>query len=70
MGTAHDTDEALLLSGDLEDFGHFYDHRQAPDGIDGANGVQIEGGLTEQTASQTAALLSSGPLPAELVRMG
>ncbi len=25
MGTAHDTDEALLLSGDLEDFGRFYD---------------------------------------------
>jgi RNA polymerase sigma-70 factor (ECF subfamily) len=25
MGTVHDTDEALLLSGDLEDFGLFYD---------------------------------------------
>ena len=25
MGTPHDTDEALLLSGDLEDFGVFYD---------------------------------------------
>ena len=25
MGTPHDTDEALLLSGDLEDFGLFYD---------------------------------------------
>ena len=25
MGTPHDTDEALLLSGDLEDFGRFYD---------------------------------------------
>jgi RNA polymerase sigma factor (sigma-70 family) len=25
MGTARDTDEALLLSGDLEDFGVFYD---------------------------------------------
>jgi RNA polymerase sigma factor (sigma-70 family) len=25
MGTVHDTDETLLLSGDLEDFGRFYD---------------------------------------------
>ncbi len=25
MGTVHSTDEALLLSGDLEDFGRFYD---------------------------------------------
>jgi RNA polymerase sigma factor (sigma-70 family) len=25
MGTVHHTDEALLLSGDLEDFGRFYD---------------------------------------------
>ena len=25
MSTAHDTDESLLLSGDLEDFGRFYD---------------------------------------------
>ena len=25
MGTVDDTDEALLLSGDLEDFGLFYD---------------------------------------------
>ena len=25
MGTVHFTDEALLLSGDLEDFGRFYD---------------------------------------------
>ena len=25
MGTLHHTDEALLLSGDLEDFGLFYD---------------------------------------------
>ena len=25
MGTVHYTDEALLLSGDLEDFGRFYD---------------------------------------------
>ena len=25
MGTPHDTDEALLLSGDVEDFGLFYD---------------------------------------------
>ena len=25
MSTAHHTDESLLLSGDLEDFGRFYD---------------------------------------------
>ena len=25
MGTVHFTDEALLVSGDLEDFGLFYD---------------------------------------------
>ena len=25
IGTVHDTDEALLVSGDLEDFGRFYD---------------------------------------------
>ena len=25
MGTVQSTDEALLLSGDLEDFGRFYD---------------------------------------------
>jgi preprotein translocase subunit SecD len=44
----------------------FVDYRQAPNGLDPANGVQIAGGLTDQTAHLTAALLSAGPLPAEL----
>jgi preprotein translocase subunit SecD len=41
--------------------------RMAPDGIDGAEGVQITGGLTRETARQTAAIVSTGPLPAALV---
>jgi SecD/SecF fusion protein len=44
----------------------YIDHRQAPDGIDGAGGAQISGGLTTQTARQLAAILSTGPLPATL----
>ena len=44
----------------------------APNGIDGADGaqiqgVQIQGGLTPETARQTAAILGTGPLPAALV---
>jgi RNA polymerase sigma-70 factor, ECF subfamily len=30
MGTVHHTDETLLLSGDLEDFGRFYDRYVSP----------------------------------------
>jgi preprotein translocase subunit SecD len=45
----------------------FIDFRQAPNGIDASAGMQISGGLTPQTARQTAALLSAGPLPADLV---
>ena len=44
----------------------FIDYRQAPDGLSGAAGLQIQGGLTEQTANQLAAVLDSGPLPAEV----
>jgi len=48
----------------------FVDYRQAPDGISGANGIptgiQIAGGLTERTARTTAAVLDSGPLPADV----
>jgi hypothetical protein len=44
----------------------YIDYRQAPDGISGANGIQIAGGLTEQTARTTAAVLDSGPLPADV----
>ena len=45
----------------------FIDYRQAPDGIDGAGGAQITGGLTTETARWMAAMLDSGPLPAELL---
>ena len=44
----------------------FIDPRQAPDGIDGSEGVQIQGGLTPETAQRTAALLSAGPRAADL----
>ncbi len=44
----------------------YIDYRQAPDGLSGANGLQIAGGLTEQTANQIAAVLDSGPLPADV----
>jgi len=44
----------------------FIDPQAAPDGIDGAVGTQIGGGLTPETARRTAALLSAGPLPAGL----
>jgi preprotein translocase subunit SecD len=37
--------------------------REAPDGIDGADGVPISGLRTAAQASRTAALLSAGPLP-------
>ena len=44
----------------------FVDYRQAPDGLSGARGMQIAGGLTEATARATAAVLDSGPLPADV----
>jgi hypothetical protein len=48
----------------------YIDFRQAPNGIDGAEGVQIAGGLTPQTARRLAALLSAGPLAAPLTPAG
>ena len=48
----------------------YIDFRQAPDGIDGATGVHILGGLTEETARRLAALLNTGPLAASLEREG
>jgi len=44
--------------------------REAPDGIDGADGVPMSGLRTPEQARLTAALLSAGPLPhaLELVR--
>ena len=44
----------------------YIDFRQAPDGIDGATGLHVSGGLTPETARQLAALLSAGPLAAPL----
>jgi preprotein translocase subunit SecD len=44
----------------------FIDPRVAPDGLDGAAGAQISGDLTPQAARRLAAILHSGPLPADL----
>jgi preprotein translocase subunit SecD len=45
----------------------YINFRMAPNGIDGADGVYIVGNLTPETARQTAAIVSTGPLPAALV---
>ena len=39
-----------------------------PDGLDGSRGVQIQGGLTSQSARRIAAILTAGPLPAMVRR--
>jgi preprotein translocase subunit SecD len=44
----------------------FIDFRQAPNGLRGSAGVEIQGGLTPETARQLAALLDAGPLAADL----
>jgi SecD/SecF fusion protein len=44
----------------------YIDFQQNPDGIDGANGSQIEGGFTIRTAQDLANLLKSGALPIRL----
>jgi preprotein translocase subunit SecD len=44
----------------------FIDFRVAPDGIDGADGAQISGNLTEKTARQMASILDTGALPGRL----
>jgi SecD/SecF fusion protein len=44
----------------------FIDFRQVPDGIDGREGAQIQGGLTPERTRQIAAILNSGPMPATL----
>ena len=48
----------------------FINHEQVPDGIDGHDGVQIQGGLTPDRARQIAAILDAGPLPATLEPAG
>jgi preprotein translocase subunit SecD len=45
----------------------FIDHRQAPDGIDGSRGAQIQGGMTPESARQIATILDTGPMPATLM---
>jgi SecD/SecF fusion protein len=44
----------------------FIDYHQNPDGIDGSNGSQIEGGFTIKSAQRLANLLKSGALPVKL----
>ena len=44
-------------------FIHFQD---APDGIDGSSGAQIQGGLSGQRAEQIAVILDTGPMPVTL----
>jgi preprotein translocase subunit SecD len=44
----------------------YINFREVPDGIDGSAGTRISGGLTPETASRIAAILSAGPLPAAL----
>ena len=45
----------------------YINYRDNPDGIDGVSGAQISGDMTAQTARWIAAMLDSGPLPAELL---
>ena len=44
----------------------FIDFRHAPDGIDGASGAHIMGGLTTERAKQIATILNTGAMPATL----
>lgn len=44
----------------------FIDFQQNPDGIDGRNGSQIEGGFTIETAQELSNLLKTGALPVKL----
>lgn len=44
----------------------FIDFQQVPDGLDGRDGAQIQGGLTTDGARRIAAILDSGPLPGTL----
>ena len=44
----------------------FINFREVPDGIDGRDGAQIQGGLTLERTRQIATILESGPLPATL----
>ena len=48
----------------------YISHRENPDGIVGADAVQLTAGLTAESARLLAAILGSGPLPAELLPAG
>ncbi|HET8953900.1 MAG TPA: hypothetical protein VFN44_25480, partial [Solirubrobacteraceae bacterium] len=48
----------------------FINPQDAPDGIDGRRGAQIQGGLTLDRAREIAAILDAGPLPATLEPAG
>ena len=56
---------AIVLDDDLIST-PFIDFQQNPDGIDGANGSQIEGGFTIESAQRLANLLKTGALPVKL----
>src|SRR4051812_3784883 len=56
---------AVVLDGKLITV-PYIDFQQNPDGIDGSNGSQIEGGFTITSAQNLANLLKSGALPIKL----
>src|SRR4051794_23897355 len=56
---------AVVLDGKLITV-PYIDYQQNPDGIDGSNGSQIEGGFTITSAQNLANLLKSGALPIKL----
>ena len=48
----------------------FIHYQEAPDGIDGKSGAQIQGGLSSQRANQIATILNTGPMPVTLAPAG
>ena len=58
----------ILLDGRIVAPPHLVNPRETPVGLDGSRGVQIQGGLTSQSARRIAAILTAGPLPAMVRR--
>ncbi len=56
---------AIVLDNELVSV-PFIDFQQNPDGIDGRNGSQIEGGFTPKSAQELANILKTGALPLKL----
>ncbi|MGK2937289.1 MAG: protein translocase subunit SecD [Solirubrobacteraceae bacterium] len=56
---------AIVLDNELVSV-PFIDFQQNPDGIDGRNGSQIEGGFTIESAQELSNLLKTGALPVKL----